>query len=149
MWLYLLQQGSLLTDDADHFDHHSLKDPMPGTSRSMMEMDAQHMIADDTFTGDPFERKCIVFVLLTGSLVRFWDPNWHLVHQFHIVEEPAAGLFEGELFSTDEPLDRSEMPPMGHDSDDDMDGGGWDAGSVGGHRYAKLYQVSIITINWG
>lgn len=51
-------QGSLLADD-DHLVDRTLKEPMPGTSRSMMELDARHMISDDTFTGDPFEREYI------------------------------------------------------------------------------------------
>lgn len=42
------------------------------------------------------------------------------------VEEPAAGLFEGDLFA-DAPLPQSSMP-IEHDSDDDLDAG-WDMGA--------------------
>lgn len=42
-------------------------------------------------------------------------------------EEPAAGLFEGDLFA-DAPLPQSSMPPIEHDSDEDLDGG-WDMGA--------------------
>lgn len=55
-YFFFNQQPSLLTDD-DHLLDRSLKEPMPGTSRSMMEFDAQHMMPDDSFGGDPFERE--------------------------------------------------------------------------------------------
>lgn len=42
-------------------------------------------------------------------------------------EEPAAGLFEGDLFA-DAPLPPSTMPPIENDSDDDLDAG-WDMGA--------------------
>lgn len=48
------------------------------------------------------------------------------------IEEPAAGLFEGDLFA-DAPLPQSSMP-IEHGSDDDMDAGGWD---MGGHSTAS------------
>lgn len=48
-------------------------------------------------------------------------------------EEPAAGLFEGDLFA-DEPLPQSSMPMNENDSDDDM-GAGWD--DMGAHSTAS------------
>lgn len=49
-----------MNDDLDHhnLDDRSLKEPMPGTSRGMMDLDAQHMINDDGFgTTSSFGRK--------------------------------------------------------------------------------------------
>lgn len=46
-----------------------------------------------------------------------------------IAEEPAAGLFEGDLFS-DAPLQQSNIPTMEHESDDDDIGGAWDTGAA-------------------
>lgn len=43
------------------------------------------------------------------------------------IEEPAAGLFEGDLFA-DASLTQQDLPPIQNDSDDDMDGG-WDTGA--------------------
>lgn len=47
---------------------------------------------------------------------------------YRITEEPAAGLFEGDLFA-DASLTQQDLPPIQNDSDDDMDGGGWDTGA--------------------
>lgn len=66
--LFGSMQGSLLADD-DHLVDRTLKEPMPGTSRSMMELDAQHMISDDTFTGDPFERE---YSAVDGMAIPEW-----------------------------------------------------------------------------
>lgn len=41
---------------ADEIDDHTMKEPIPGTSRTMSDMDAQ-MIADDGFGGSGFGRK--------------------------------------------------------------------------------------------
>lgn len=77
------------------------KEPHPGTSRSVLDMDNHGLGDNDGFgDGDGFG-------------------------------EPAAGLFEGDMFA-DGPLEPPvpEMPDAtgDADSDDDMDGGGWDAG---------------------
>lgn len=72
-------------------------DPVPGTSRSMIDMDSANMITDDGFGGNGFG------------------------------DEPAAGLFEGDLFA-DAPETQSNLPAMNDGSDDDMGAGGWDAG---------------------
>lgn len=50
-----------------------------------------------------------------------------LTHFIIQTEEPAAGLFEGDLFA-DAPLPQSNMPPIENDSDDDLDAG-WDMGA--------------------
>lgn len=76
------------------------KEPRPGTSRSLMDMDHHGLGENDGFgDGDGFG-------------------------------EPAAGLFEGDMFA-DAPLDPVPDLPDAQadaDSDDDMDGGRWDAG---------------------
>lgn len=72
-------------------------EPVPGTSRSMLDMDSANMIADDGFGGNGFG-------------------------------EPAAGLFEGELFA-EPPSTQSNLPAIDDGSDDDMAAGGWDAGA--------------------
>lgn len=76
------------------------KEPRPGTSRSLMDMDNHGLGENDGFgDGDGFG-------------------------------EPAAGLFEGDMFA-DAPLDpvpELPDPQADADSDDDMDGGQWDAG---------------------
>lgn len=73
-------------------------DPVPGTSRSMIDMDSANMITDNGFGGNGFG------------------------------DEPAAGLFEGDLFA-DAPSTQSNLPPIDDGSDDDMAAGGWDAGA--------------------
>lgn len=73
-------------------------DPVPGTSRSMIDMDSANMITDDGFGGNGFG------------------------------DEPAAGLFEGDLFG-DAPSTQSNLPVIDDGSDDDMAAGGWDAGA--------------------
>lgn len=73
-------------------------DPVPGTSRSMIDMDTANMITDDGFGGNGFG------------------------------DEPAAGLFEGDLFA-DAPSAQSNLPIIDDGSDDDMAAGGWDAGA--------------------
>lgn len=78
---------------------------------------------------------------LAVSELKYLNIRWnnensifHLLIYFNIynVEEPAAGLFEGDLFA-DAPLPQSSMP-IEHGSDDDMDAGGWD---MGGHSTAS------------
>lgn len=44
-------------------DDRSLKEPMPGTSRSMQDIDAQQMITDDGFGGSSFGRKSNIVIL--------------------------------------------------------------------------------------
>lgn len=36
---------------------NTMKEPMPGTSRSMLELDSQHLIGDDGFGGGSFGRE--------------------------------------------------------------------------------------------
>ncbi|XP_031619542.1 double-strand-break repair protein rad21 homolog [Contarinia nasturtii] len=78
-------------------DERTLKEPIAGTSRSMQELDSSQMITDDGFGGSGFG------------------------------QEPAAGLFEGDLFA-DAPLPQSTMQQIEHDSEDDLDAG-WDMGA--------------------
>lgn len=83
-----------LNDRNDRFS----TDPVPGTSRSMIDMDSANMITDDGFGGNGFG------------------------------DEPAAGLFEGDLFA-DAPSTQPNLPAIDDGSDDDMGAGGWDAGA--------------------
>lgn len=91
-----------LMDDlnADELHTTDLKEPRPGTSRSLLDLDHHGLGENDGFgDGDGFG-------------------------------EPAAGLFEGDMFA-DAPLDpvpELTEAPADADSDDDMDGGRWDAG---------------------
>lgn len=101
----------------EDLDDHTLKEPMPGTSRTMSEMDAQHLINDDGFGGSGFGRE-FPRLRQTSSLI--------LMKMFY-AEEPAAGLFEGDLFA-DASLTQQDLPAMQNDSDDDMDAG-WDTGA--------------------
>lgn len=57
-----------------------------------------------------------------------WFLDTNLIRSFFSkTEEPAAGLFEGDLFA-DAPLPQTSMPPIEQDSDDDLDAG-WDMGA--------------------
>lgn len=86
--------------DGIHADEFTDKEPRPGTSRSLLDLDHHGLGENDGFgDGDGFG-------------------------------EPAAGLFEGDMFA-DAPLDPVPELPEAQgdaDSDDDMDGGRWDAG---------------------
>lgn len=106
--------------EAEEFDLNGRNDrlstdPVPGTSRSMIDMDSANMI-DDGFGGNGFG------------------------------DEPAAGLFEGDLFA-DAPSTQSHLPPLDENSDDDMAAGGWDGGahspgsSTAGSRAPSPMQV--------
>lgn len=92
-----------LISDELDLEDRSLKEPVAGTSRSMQDIDSQQLITDDGFGGGGFG------------------------------QEPAAGLFEGDLFA-DAPLPQSSMPMNDNDSDDDM-GAGWD--DMGAHSTAS------------
>lgn len=89
----------MAAEEFDLNDRHGRmsSEPMPGTSRSMIDMDS-NMITDDGFGGNGFG------------------------------DEPAVGLFEGDLFA-DAPSAQPDLPPIDHDSDDDMGVGGWDTGA--------------------
>lgn len=47
---------------ADELDDHTMKEPVPGTSRTMSDIDSQNMINDDGFGGSGFGRKSIVYL---------------------------------------------------------------------------------------
>ncbi|XP_037037631.1 double-strand-break repair protein rad21 homolog [Bradysia coprophila] len=84
---------NLMSQDMDRSNKHMNSEPMPGTSRSLLELQ------DNEGFGDDFG-------------------------------QPAAGLFEGDLFA-DAPLERRNSIPSAmedKDSDDDMDGG-WVGGA--------------------
>lgn len=52
-----LLQDNLMNDDLGAGDmDHTLKEPMPGTSRSMMDIDT-HQLVDDGFGGNGFGRE--------------------------------------------------------------------------------------------
>lgn len=62
-----------------------------------------------------------------SCIINFQLKAWIEILICHrIPEEPAAGLFEGDLFA-DAPLPQSEVQPTEQDSDDDMDAC-WDTG---------------------
>lgn len=42
--------------DQHELDERTLKDPVPGTSRSMIDLESQNMITDDGFGGSGFGR---------------------------------------------------------------------------------------------
>lgn len=63
VWFSYLQE-SLMAEEIEQndLDHRSMKDPVPSTSRSMLDIESQNLVGDDGFGSSGFGRKSNVFL---------------------------------------------------------------------------------------